>query len=369
MSDGSLRMKKIGVIGAGQLGQMLGMAGSALDLECVFLDPSDHPPAASVGRVLQYAFDSQDGLRQLADLTDLITYEFENVPVTALNNISASTPVYPPAAALMYAQDRLAEKKLFGSINIPVAEYLSVDCVEDLRTAADQIGLPIVLKTRRLGYDGKGQRVVRHTDEISAAVTDLGSNNLIAEQWVAFDREISIIGARNVSGDIRIYPLSENVHSNGILSVSTAPADAAGLADVADRYLTDLLQELQYVGILALELFVVGDRLLANEFAPRVHNSGHWTIEGAAVSQFENHLRAILNLPLGDTSMRGYAGMLNLIGAMPDKSALDLSANCHWHDYGKSARPGRKLGHATIVTESPENRDQEVRKLAKALGL
>ena len=361
-------MKTVGVVGAGQLGQMLGMAGRSLDLEFIFLDPSDNPPAASVGRVLQYAFDSQVGLQKLADLTDLITYEFENVPVTALNNISAGTPIYPPAAALRHAQDRLAEKQLFGSINIPVPEFRTVDCVEDLQAAANQIGLPIVLKTRRLGYDGKGQRIVRHADEIAAAVADLGSTDLIAEQWVDFDREISIIGARNVSGDIQMYPLSENVHSDGILRVSIAPADAAGLADVAERYLTDLLQKLEYVGTLALELFVAGDHLLANEFAPRVHNSGHWTIEGSVVSQFENHLRAILNLPLGDTSMRGFAGMLNLIGTIPDKSALKLSPNCHWHDYGKTPRPGRKLGHATIVAESPDNRDQEVRKLAKALG-
>jgi len=362
-------MKKVGVIGAGQLGQMLGKAGKALDLEFVFLDPSDNPPAASEGRVLKYAFDSQDGLQQLADLTDLITYEFENVPVTALNTISAETPIYPPAAALRHAQDRLAEKELFGTIDIPVPEYRSIDCVEDLQTAGAEIGLPIVLKTRRLGYDGKGQKFIRHSDEMVAAVADLGGTDLIAEQWVAFDREVSIIGTRSVSGDMRMYPLSENVHNEGILSISTAPADASGIADDAQRYLTDLLQKLEYVGTLALELFVVGDRLLANEFAPRVHNSGHWTIEGSAVSQFENHLRAILDLPLGDTSMRGYAGMLNLIGHMPDKGALDLGENCHWHDYGKSARPGRKLGHTTIVAESAENRDQVIRKLAKKLGL
>jgi len=362
-------MKKIGVIGAGQLGQMLGQAGANLDLEFVFLDPSARPPARSVGKVLQFDFDDQEGLQKLADLTDIITYEFENVPVASLEGIATDAPIYPPAAALKHAQDRLAEKTLFSAIDIPVPQYRTVDSVNDLRIAAKQIGLPIVLKTRRLGYDGKGQRIVRSADEMLAAVSELGGTNLIAEQWVSFDREISIIGARSVSGECKVYPLSENVHRDGILSSSTAPANAEEFVEVAERYLTDLMQKLNYVGTLALELFVVGNRLLANEFAPRVHNSGHWSIEGSEVSQFENHLRAILDLPLGDTSMRGYAGMLNLIGEMPEKTHVDLRANCHWHDYGKSARPGRKLGHVTVVAETREKRDEEVRKLAEILDM
>ena len=283
-------MKTIGVIGAGQLGQMLGFAGQSLDLEFVFLDPADNPPATSAGTVLQFPFDSQEGLAMLASMSDLITYEFENVPVAALDNIAVDTPVYPPAQALEHAQDRLAEKRLFTSIGIPIPAFRTIDSVDDLQQAVAEIGLPIVLKTRRLGYDGKGQQMVRESGDCEQAITALGGTDLIAEQWVPFDRELSVIGARNVRGDICIYPLSENEHENGILNVSRAPADGSGLDVVAQRYLTDLLNRLDYVGTLALELFVADGKLLANEFAPRVHNSGHWTIEGSTTSQFENHL-------------------------------------------------------------------------------
>jgi 5-(carboxyamino)imidazole ribonucleotide synthase len=362
-------MTKIGVIGAGQLGQMLGYAGQSLGLEFVFLDPADKPPAATVGPVLKYAFDSDEGLKKLASETDVITYEFENVPVAALAKLSPDTVVYPPAEALEHAQDRVAEKSLFGSLDIPVAPYRAVDTVDDLRKAADALGLPIVLKTRRLGYDGKGQIIVRDAADIENAVAELGGSALVAEQWVPFDREVSAIGARNVSGDIAVYPLTENEHRNGILSVSRAPAVAGALGETATAYLTRLLNRLDYVGVLALELFVVGDRLLANEFAPRVHNSGHWTIEGAETSQFENHLRAILDMRLGSTAMRGCAGMLNLIGNLPADCDALRSGPWHLHDYGKDPRPGRKLGHATVVTEDPQARDQALRQLANSLNI
>jgi len=350
-------MTKVGIIGAGQLGQMLGIAGRRMGLEFVFLDPSDDPPAADVGPVLKYPFDSEEGLAELAALTDIITYEFENVPVSAIGKVSPATPVYPPAEALRYAQDRLSEKSLFESLGIPVPAFRAVDSVDDLKQAAKAIGLPIVLKTRRLGYDGKGQFVVRNDEDIESACEALGGKDLIAEAWVPFDREISAIGARSVSGEIAHYPLTENEHDNGILSVSRAPADASDLEAIARGYLSALLDHLQYVGVLALELFVTADGLLANEFAPRVHNSGHWTIEGAMTSQFENHLRAILDQPLGDTSMRGYAGMLNLIGNMPADPTEFETAPWHLHDYGKAPRPGRKLGHATVVSTTAEERD------------
>jgi 5-(carboxyamino)imidazole ribonucleotide synthase len=361
-------MTKIGVIGAGQLGQMLGYAGQRLGLDFVFLDPSDNPPAATVGPVLKYAFDSDEGLRRLAEKTDVITYEFENVPVGAISKIKPDTPVYPPAEALEHAQDRLAEKKLFGSLDIPVPGFRAIDSTDDLRRAAADLGLPIVLKTRRLGYDGKGQAIVRSVDDIDSAVAELGGKDLIAEQWVAFDREVSAIGARNVRGDVAIYPLTENEHREGILSVSRAPAVAGALEDRATLFLTGLLNKLDYVGVLALELFVVGDELLANEFAPRVHNSGHWTIEGAETSQFENHLRAILDMPLGNTGVRGSAGMVNLIGEMPDAKDIPTSM-WHLHNYGKDPRPGRKLGHATIVAKNDEEREKALKTLAKILNI
>lgn len=360
-------MRKIGIIGAGQLGQMLGFAGRRMGLEFVFLDPSDDPPAAVVGPVLKYPFDSEEGLAELAATSDVITYEFENVPVAAINRIAPGTAVYPPAQALEHAQDRMAEKTLFESLGIPVPEFRAVDSPDDLRRAVKEIGLPIVLKTRRLGYDGKGQFVVRAEAEMEAAFAELGGKELIAEEWIPFDREISAIGVRSISGEIVHYPLTENEHDSGILHISRAPADAEGLEETAQAYLTALLEHLDYVGVLALEIFVIGDRLLANEFAPRVHNSGHWTIEGANTSQFENHLRAILDMPLGDTGMRGFAGMLNLIGTMPEAVAALDKAQYRLHNYGKSARPGRKLGHATVIAATAVERDSALERLVRSL--
>jgi 5-(carboxyamino)imidazole ribonucleotide synthase len=360
-------MTTVGIIGAGQLGQMIGFAGKALDIEFLFLDPAENPPAATAGRVLRYPFDDEEGLAELVAATDILTYEFENVPVEAIRKLAPGKSVYPPAEALEKAQDRLREKELFESLNIPVPAYRPVDSIDDLDKAAADIGLPIVLKTRRWGYDGKGQRIVRSRDEIHDAVPELGGNRLIAEQWVPFDREVSIIGARNVSGDIVHYPLTENVHIRGILSTSIAPAANAGLGEMATDYMSRLLERLDYVGVLALELFVDGDRLLANEFAPRVHNSGHWTIEGAETSQFENHLRAILDMPLGSTALRGHAGMVNLIGTMPANVEPFDSGICRLHDYGKHARPGRKLGHATVVSDSVAGRDEALSELTRLL--
>ena len=363
-------MKRVGIIGAGQLGQMLGFAARNLDVECLFLDPGESPPAAAAGEVIRYDFDSEEGLAELARQTDLITYEFENVPVHALPKLPVGTIVYPPAAALEHAQDRIVEKTLFEQLGIPVPGFRPVDAPEDLAHAASELGLPIVLKTRRLGYDGKGQVVVREESAISGAVESLGGRDLIAEAWVPFDREVSAIGARSASGETAFYPLTQNEHRNGILSVSRAPApDAGDLEKTATQYLERLLVHLDYVGVLALELFVTGDSLLANEFAPRVHNSGHWTIEGSETSQFENHMRAILDMPLGGTGMRGEAGMVNLIGEMP-ADLSDLTAPpCYLHDYGKAPRPGRKLGHVNVLTTARDDREEILEKLANKLNL
>lgn len=362
-------MTRIGIIGAGQLGQMLGYAGQRLGLECVFLDPSDKPPAATVGPVLKFSFDSEEGLARLAREVDVITYEFENVPVEAVRKLPEGTIVYPPPGALEFAQDRLAEKDLFRKLDIPVPGFRSVETADDLRAASRDLGLPIVLKTRRLGYDGKGQRVVHDETEIEAAFEELGAKDLIAEQWVPFDFEVSAIGARNASGAIAHYPLSRNEHRDGILHISRAPGEFAPLQKTATDYLERLMHELEYVGVLALELFVRGDTLLANEFAPRVHNSGHWTIEGAQTSQFENHLRAILDMPPGPTDMTAPAGMLNLIGSMPEDRESFENPPCFLHDYGKEPRPGRKLGHVTVVAADLSERDQILEKLAKSLNL
>jgi len=358
---------RIGIIGAGQLGQMLGFAARDLDMQCRFIDPSDTPPAAVAGDVIKRPFDDPDALQTLADECDVVTYEFENVPVEALLRISDRVPVYPPPGALRHAQDRLAEKRLFDSLQIPLPRYRAVDTLQDLQAAIDAIGLPLVLKTRRLGYDGKGQFVVRSVDDIDAAWRTLGTQALIAEEWVPFDYEVSAIGVRNVAGDIAMYPLTHNEHEDGILRRSRAPVDAPELTAIAGRYVTALLSHLDYVGVLALEFFVTGDRLLANEFAPRVHNSGHWTIEGAETSQFANHLRAISNLPLGSTACRGHAGMLNLIGEIPDTTRTPPEPGYWLHDYGKTPREGRKLGHITTVAASAEDRDRRLRLILDAL--
>jgi 5-(carboxyamino)imidazole ribonucleotide synthase len=356
---------RIGIIGAGQLGQMLGFAARKLGHECYFLDPSEAPPAAKAGPVIQAAFDDHVALAVLAEKCDVLTYEFENVPVTALETIDPNTPVYPPLDALRQAQDRLAEKQLFERLDIPLPKYHAVSSAEDLAAAADRIGLPLVVKTRRMGYDGKGQFVLQDKGQVENAWAELGSSDLIAEQWVDFDYEVSAIGVRSVDGDIANYCLSQNEHAAGILRTSRAPVDNAGLSDKANRYMRKMLEHLDYVGVLALELFVVGDELLANEFAPRVHNSGHWTIEGAETSQFANHILAVAGDKPGSTANIGHAGMINLIGHIPG-AARELN-DAVLHDYGKSARPGRKLGHITVVGDSAADRDARIEKIGKSV--
>jgi len=347
---------RIGIIGAGQLGQMLGLAARKLGHSCCFLDPSDDPPARIVGPVIQAPFDDRVALSVLADKSDVVTYEFENVPVEALMDIADLVPIYPPPAALRHAQDRLTEKRLFESLAIPLPQYRSIDSTQDLEAAVASIGLPLVLKTRRMGYDGKGQFVLNDASQIDAAWESLGGRDLIAEEWIPFDYEVSAIGARNVDGNTATYCLTQNEHVGGILHTSRAPVENPGLTERAQQYIIELLEHLDYVGVLALELFVVGDALLANEFAPRVHNSGHWTIEGSETSQFANHLLAITNEPPGPTQNRAYAGMINLVGQIPT-AARDY-AHGDLHDYGKAPRPGRKLGHITVVAPSEADRDR-----------
>ena len=320
---------RVGIIGAGQLGQMLGFAAERLDIECRFLDPSPSPPARVCGDIIQAPFDDIAALDELAATCDVITYEFENVPVDALRRVRKKVNIYPPIDALRQAQDRLYEKRLFDLLTIPLPAYHAVASQDDCRIAAKKLGLPMVVKTRRLGYDGKGQIVVRRLVDADAAWHALGGQPLIAEQWVDFDTEVSAIGVRNAAGDIRSYELTQNVHRDGILRTSQSPVQDAKLEEKASLYMTRLLEHLNYVGVLALELFVLDDQLLANEFAPRVHNSGHWTIEGAETSQFENHLRAVAGLPLGSTRSVGHAGMVNLIGEIPDTVRAHTAGNLH----------------------------------------
>jgi 5-(carboxyamino)imidazole ribonucleotide synthase len=359
---------RIGIIGAGQLGQMLGFAARGIGITCRFLDPAEAPPAAAAGEVIRRPFSDSGALAELADSCDVVTYEFENVPVEALLGIADRVPVFPPPEALRSAQDRLSEKRLFDELQIPLPAYRAVDSLDDLYAAVKSIGLPLVLKTRRFGYDGKGQCVVNAPDGVADAWRKLAGTDLVAEQWLDFDFEVSVIGVRSAGGESATYPLTHNEHKDGILRRSRAPVEAPGLAEKAQSYMNALLDHLDYVGVLALELFVVGDGLLANEFAPRVHNSGHWTIEGAETSQFENHLRAITGQALGPTACRGYSGMLNLIGKIPRIAENLEMPGCWLHDYGKSPRDGRKLGHITVVAESADERDERLRQIEAALA-
>jgi len=356
---------KIGIIGAGQLGQMLALAGFPFALGFRFLDSSAEAPGAQVAPIVVGAFDDIEALRRLAADVDVVTYEFENVPVAALHEMAAARPCFPPVEALRVSQDRVLEKELFGRLGIATPAYRAVDSRADLEAGVRALGLPCVLKTRRLGYDGRGQRVLRRRADVGPAWEALGGVPLILESFVQFDREVSIVGARSTRGETRAYPIVDNTHRGGILRVTVAPVRAARLQRAAEAHLVRLLDHLDYAGVLTIEFFVAGGRLIANEMAPRVHNSGHWTIEGAATSQFENHLRAILGMPLGDTRPVGHAAMINYIGRMPDRDRVLALPGVHHHDYGKAPRANRKLGHATVVAPTAAARDAVLRRLLR----
>lgn len=352
----------VGVLGGGQLGRMLALAGYPLGLRFRFLDPAQDAPAGHLGELVVGDYDDEELLRQFAAGLDVITYEFENVPVAATRLLEA--PVFPPAAALDVAQDRLAEKTFFQQLGIPTPPFAPVNSLDELEMAVRRIGLPAVLKTRRFGYDGKGQQVLRAAEQIVPAWQAIGAVPLILEGFVPFERELSIIGVRGRDGATAFYPLIENEHREGILRRSIAPApQTTMLQAAAEEIARSVLEALDYVGVLAVELFQSGDRLIANEMAPRVHNSGHWTIEGAETSQFENHLRAVLGLPLGPTTARGHAVMLNLIGRLPSTPAVLNVTGAHLHLYGKQPRPGRKLGHITLRADDRYALDQRLARL------
>ncbi|PKM12610.1 MAG: 5-(carboxyamino)imidazole ribonucleotide synthase [Gammaproteobacteria bacterium HGW-Gammaproteobacteria-3] len=349
----------IGVLGAGQLARMLALAGKPLGLQFIFLDPAPESCAAEVGEHLQGAYTDRALLAQLAQRCDVVTYEFENVPVEIIDLIAEQTPVYPPAKALAVAQDRLLEKNFFRDLGIATAPYAAVNSLAELERAISDIGWPAILKTRTLGYDGKGQALTRSSEDLAGALEQLQGAPAIVEGFVAFQREVSIIAARSVSGAIVYYPLSENQHRNGILRLAKSSANDP-LQSEAEVIITRLLEALDYVGILALELFDLNGHLVANEFAPRVHNSGHWTIEGSETSQFENHLRAILDQPLGDTATRGFAAMQNFIGGTPSLAEVLAIPKAHMHLYNKAPRKGRKVAHATLRADNPEELAEQV---------
>jgi 5-(carboxyamino)imidazole ribonucleotide synthase len=339
---------------------MLVQAGERLGVECVSLDPATDSPAAQVGPAITGAYDDPTALAELVDGADVVTYEFENVPVAAARFLAERVRVFPPPESLEFAQDRLLEKTLFDEVGLATAPFSPVSSKEELIEALEIVGVPSVLKTRRLGYDGKGQVRLESVDDAEDAWRALGEVPSILESLVPFDRELSILGVRGRRGGTAFYPLVENVHREGILRVSRAPAPdvTSQLQSTAERHALAVMERLGHVGVLAIELFAVGKELLGNEMAPRVHNSGHWTIEGAATSQFENHLRAICGLDLGPTSASAYSAMVNLIGTVPPKGSFDLGPDVHLHLYGKASRPGRKLGHVTVIGPDPDTRDR-----------
>ncbi|MCU0760397.1 MAG: 5-(carboxyamino)imidazole ribonucleotide synthase [Steroidobacteraceae bacterium] len=355
----------VGIVGAGQLGRMLALAGYPLGQDFLFLDRTDDTPGAKVAPSLRGEFTDRRLLRELARRSEVITFDWENVSVESLAALGRRTRIAPPLAALAASQDRLSEKRLFDRLGIPTTRYAAVDSRASLLRAVKRIGLPGVLKTRRMGYDGKGQSVLRRLDDLDAALATMGGQPAIYEEFVPFDFEVSIIGARSTRGEVAIYPLNGNVHRDGILRVTRSPHGTAALQRRAAGHLRRMLGHFDYAGILNIEFFVRRGRLVANETAPRVHNSGHWTIEGAETSQFENHLRAILGLPLGSTAARGHAAMVNLIGTMPGREALLAIPGLHLHDYAKAPRPGRKLGHCTLVAANPAARERRLRRLLR----
>ncbi|MEA9586431.1 5-(carboxyamino)imidazole ribonucleotide synthase [Xanthomonas sp. WHRI 10064A] len=352
-------MTTVGILGGGQLARMLVLAGSPLGLRFAVFDPAADACAGQVAPLQVGAFDDAAALAAFAAQVDVITFDFENVPAASAQQLAAQVPVFPRPDALAVAQDRLSEKTLFRELGIPVPEFAAIDDRAGLDAALARIGTPCVLKTRRFGYDGKGQFRIKTLADADAAWTALGAQaakvGLILEAFVPFQREVSVVAVRGRDGEFRAWPLTENWHVDGVLSASLAPANVdATLQEVAEAHARAIADTLDYVGVFALELFVRDGALLANEIAPRVHNSGHWTIEGAETSQFENHLRAVLGLPLGSTAMRGHACMLNWLGAMPDAVAFLAVPGGHWHDYGKQSRDGRKVGHATLRADTPQ---------------
>ena len=341
----------VGILGAGQLARMIALAGYPLGVDFIFLDPSADACANKLGIHLHGDYDDPRLLAQLAERADVVTYEFENVPADVAEFLASHTQVHPSPEALAIAQDRLIEKSFFYDLAIPTPAYAAVDNFEDLEQAMATIGWPAILKSRTLGYDGKGQSLLKSADDLKSAWELLAGVPAVVEAFVSFNREVSIIAARNVSGAIVFYPLSENCHRGGILRVSEC-CDNDPMQKQAESYISRLMEELDYVGVLALELFEIDGKLIANEFAPRVHNSGHWTIEGAETSQFENHLRAILDLPLGATTPVGKAAMVNFIGGLPVTEELLAIPHAHLHLYDKAPRKGRKVAHATVRTEN-----------------
>ena len=344
-------MTTIGILGAGQLGRMLALAGYPLGMRFRFFDPASNSPASLLAEHVASTYTDNVALEQFVRGLDVVTYEFENVPVEAARYLENFAPVYPAPVALQKAQDRFVEKSFLCELGIPTPGFTI-----DLKSKQiDRIGFPAVLKTRRLGYDGKGQSVIHSQAELDDELKNSKTAELILEEFVSFDRELSVIGIRNRAGEMKFYPLVENHHRDGILRLSLVTRDVSPqLQTQAEEYCGNVMDALNHVGVLVIEFFEKDGRLLANEMAPRVHNSGHWTIEGAVTSQFENHIRAVTDSPLGSTNPLGACAMINLVGMLPDVESILKIEGAHLHLYDKAPRPKRKIGHVTFVEKDVE---------------
>lgn len=357
---------RIGILGAGQLGRMLALAGYPLGQQFVFYDLSGSP-SAGIGEIIN---DTQGNrLSEFLEKVDRVTYEFEHLPLNVTHEIAAQKPLLPGVESLRVCQNRGEEKALFDRLGIPTAAYRIVSNADELVLAAKTLGCPVVAKSLTEGYDGKGQAVIRTPADAPEAWRSIGHEQLLVEAFVSFERELSIIAVRAQDGDIAVYPMAENVHVDGILRYSFAPAPNldSDIEAEAERTIRMLLDELGHVGVLTLELFETKTGLMANEMAPRVHNSGHWSIEGAATSQFENHVRAVAGLPLGSTEARLPTCMINIVGKAGDDVELLRLPYVHLHRYGKAEREGRKIGHVTILADSYAELIWRVRNCASLL--
>jgi 5-(carboxyamino)imidazole ribonucleotide synthase len=366
------RQPVLGILGGGQLARMLALAAAPLGVNTLVVDSAPDACAGQVAPLRLADWTDYAALEKFAAEVDVVTFDFENVPAETAHWLAERVAVFPDPRALAVAQDRLAEKTLFRECGLQTPAFQAVDTREDLDRALAVIGAPAILKTRRLGYDGKGQFRIKQLSDADAAWATLGAqadaHGLILEAFVPFERELSVLAVRTRDGDFRIWPLTQNWHTDGVLSLSLAPApDVDALQARAAELARILAERLGYVGVFALELFVKDGELLGNEMAPRVHNSGHWTIEGAVASQFENHVRAVLGLPLGDTSAQGFSAMFNWIGELPDPTPVLNTVDGHWHDYGKQPRPGRKVGHATVCAKEATTLATRISDIAAAL--
>jgi len=369
---------KIGVLGGGQLGRMMAIAGYPLGIEFGLYDPTEDACGGQVARLYNAPFEVTDELKKFVDEHDVFTYEFENVPLELAEYIAQRKPLYPGKDALFYSQHRLREKQLFVDLDIPVTKFSKVDDRASLLAAEQEVGIPFILKTTTLGYDGKGQYRVTSQQELVELADKLfpeegeacqdtnyaGVNEYIAEAFVNFTRELSIISVRDTNGDCVFYSPAENDHRDGILHLSVAPAPnlSGEKLSALQAYARKLLDKLGYVGVLSIEFFETEDGLVVNEFAPRVHNSGHWSMEGSITGQFENHIRAIAGLPLGDTTNRSVSAMYNLVGHDVDRKAMS-TPDVHVHWYGKDIKPKRKVGHVNILADDYAQLTQKIEQV------